>query len=298
MNFIRKHKDVPFFMNLWIRETHTPHWLHDKTLKLPWIEKLPEDERVYAASAWEADQWIGKILDLLKELDLEKNTIVVFTSDNGPESTGKDTPRNRILNTRNPRKIRMVNGKRTAIKIKQNGYGTYYSRGTTGGQKGRKRSCFGGGVRTPFAIRWPGHVPAGRVDKTTVITAVDILPTFCAIAGVKLPEGYKPDGENILPALEGKKFKRTKPIIWENHVSKHGDTWPELAVVKDNWRLVMTKDGSRLELFDIYKDWGEKDNVAAKHPEVVAELKKIALDYNKSLPPMDKFDKRLCVPEK
>ena len=60
MDFIRQHKDVPFFMNLWIRETHTPHWLHNETLELPWIKTLPEDERVYAAVAWEADQWIGK----------------------------------------------------------------------------------------------------------------------------------------------------------------------------------------------------------------------------------------------
>ena len=297
IDFIREHKDVPFFMNLWTREPHTPHWLHNETLELPWIKELPEDERVYAAVAWEADQWIGKILNVLKELDLEKNTIVVFSSDNGPEETGQDTEKNRIMNTRSLRQTRMVDGKKQQVSIPMNGYGTYYSRGTTGEQKGKKRSLFGGGVRTPFAIRWPSQIPAGRIDKTSVISAVDMLPTLCAIAGASLPDGYQPDGENILPALLGKEFKRNKPILWENHVTNHGDTWPQLAVVKDQWRLVMTKDSSRLELFNIFDDWEEDRNLAISYPAVVKELKSIALDYSKSLPSTDTFDERLCVPK-
>ena len=108
---------------------------------------------------------------------------------------------------------------------------------------------------------------------------------------------YQPDGENILPALLGKEFKRNKPILWENHVTSHGDTWPQLAVVKDQWRLVMTKDSSRLELFNIFDDWKEDRNLAISYPAVVKELKSIALDYSKSLPSTDTFDERLCVPK-
>jgi N-acetylgalactosamine-6-sulfatase len=124
-----------------------------------------------------------------------------------------------------------------------------------------------------------------------------LLPTLCAIAGAPLPEGYQPDGENILPALLGKEFKRHKPILWENHVTSHGDTWPQLAVVKDQWRLVMTKDSSRVELFNILEDWQENSNLAIHYPAVVKELKSIALEYSKSLPSMDAFDERLCVPK-
>ena len=124
-----------------------------------------------------------------------------------------------------------------------------------------------------------------------------MLPTFCAIAGVSLPEGYQPDGENVLPALLGKEFKRHKPILWENHVTSHGDAWPQLAVIKDHWRLAMTKDGRRVELYDLFTDWGEKENLAAKYPVLANQLQRIAVDYNKSLPPMDQFDKRLCIPE-
>jgi hypothetical protein len=95
----------------------------------------------------------------------------------------------------------------------------------------------------------------------------------------------------------GKGFKRNKPILWENHVSNHGDTWPQLAVLKDHWRLVMTKDSSRVELFNIFDDWEEKRDLAINYPTIVNELKGIALDYNKSLPSTDTFDERLCVPK-
>ena len=78
-------------------------------------------------------------------------------------------------------------------------------------------------------------------------------------------------------------------------VTNHGDTWPQLAVVKDNWRLVMTKDSSRMELFNIFDDWEEKTNLAINHPAIVNELKSIALDYSKSLPSLDSFDEHLCV---
>jgi N-acetylgalactosamine-6-sulfatase len=112
-----------------------------------------------------------------------------------------------------------------------------------------------------------------------------------------LPDGYLPDGENVLAALLGKEFKRNKPILWENHVTSHGDTWPQLAVVKDQWRLVMTKDSSRLELFNLFDDWEEQTNLAINHPAIVNELKSIALDYNKSLPSLQSFDEHLCAPK-
>ena len=105
-----------------------------------------------------------------------------------------------------------------------------------------------------------------------------------------MPEGYQPDGENIVSALLGKEHDRSKPILWENHVSRGDDNWPELAVVDGNWRLVMTKDGSRVELYDILNDWGEEKNVADQHPDVVEMLTKIGLKYNESLPPTDQFD--------
>lgn len=79
-------------MNLWTREPHTPHWLHNETLELPWIRALPEDERVYAAVVWEADQWIGKILSVLKELDLEKTPL---------SCSAATTARRRPVKTRN-----------------------------------------------------------------------------------------------------------------------------------------------------------------------------------------------------
>ena len=91
--------------------------------------------------------------------------------------------------------------------------------------------------------------------------------------------------------------RTNKPILWENHVTSHGEAWPELAVVKDEWRLVMTKDSSRVELFNIFDDWEEKRDLAINYPTIVNELKGIALDYNKFLPSTDTFDERLCAPK-
>ena len=201
--FIRRHRDKPFFINVWIHETHTPHY--PKAAFLKQFEYLNEQQRVYAAVVAEGDAGIGLIMDTLKDLNLDEQTLVIFSSDNGPESTG-------------PKTRKEVDDISTG-----KGLGTFYSVGTTAGLKGRKRSLFAGGVRTPFIARWPGVIPAGRVDRTSVITAVDLLPTFLTLAGRDLPESYQPDGESIVSALQGKSFKRTRPIYWEwrgNHTKE------------------------------------------------------------------------------
>jgi len=99
------------------------------------------------------------------------------------------------------------------MKTIRDGLGTYYSVGDTAGRRGRKRSLFEGGVNVPFIVRWPGHAPAGVKDNSTVIAAVDLLPTFCAVANVPLPSDYRPDGENMLSAFEGHPMFRSKPLF-------------------------------------------------------------------------------------
>jgi len=178
--FIRKNKDKPFFINLWLHESHLAHFPQDRYTEK--FKDLDEQKRVYASVIAEGDEGVGRILNLLKELKLDENTLVVFSSDNGPENTGDESR-----------------------KTKREGLGSYYSVGETGGLKGRKRSLYSGGVRVPFIVRWPGHLSEGITDTTSVMTAVDLLPTFLEIAGVKLPEGYQPDGESVFSAFEQKK---------------------------------------------------------------------------------------------
>ena len=201
IEFITKHQDRPFFINVWMHEPHTPHW--PKPEFLAPFKHLDEQHRVYAAILAEADHGVGRIMQTLDDLGLADNTLLVFSSDNGPEGTGG------------------INRKEHG----QTALGSYYSVGSTGGLKGRKRSLYEGGVRVPFFVRWPGRVPAGRKNETTVITAVDLLPTFCAAAGIQLPGDYQPDGENMLAALLGQDVSRTRPIFWEWRGSPAGDNW-------------------------------------------------------------------------
>jgi N-acetylgalactosamine-6-sulfatase len=262
--FAEKHKDRPFFINLWIHETHTPHY--PKKEYLAQFAELGQQEQTYAAVVAHADARIGKLLSALKRLGLEDDTLVLFSSDNGPENTGS------------------ASRKRSEDRSTGPGRGTFYSVGSTAGLKGRKRSLHDGGVGVPFIVRWPGKVPAGKVDKTTVLTAVDLLPTLCEVAGVKLPAGYEPDGQNMLPAFLGEPVARAKPIFWEWRSASRGDNWPGLAVRDGEWKLLMTADRKRVELYQLPADRFEKSNVAKQYPEVRERLQKAVLDWQASLP--------------
>lgn len=263
IRFMGEHRNQRFFMNIWIHEPHTPHYPEADLMER--YADLDEQQQVYASVITGADRQIGRVLDAMAELGLEENTLVVFSSDNGPEQTG-GAPRKKLDDETGP------------------GLGSYYSVGTTGGMKGRKRSLFEGGVRIPFFVRWPGKAPAGRIDMQTVITAVDLLPTFCAAAGVTLPQEYQPDGENMLPAFLGETITRKSPIFWEWKGNPRGDNWPRLAVRDGDWKLVMTGDRSRVELYDIPNDRFEQDNLADRHPDVVQRLAEAALQWKSTLP--------------
>ncbi|MEI6892084.1 MAG: sulfatase-like hydrolase/transferase [Pontiella sp.] len=193
VDFIKRHKDQPFFINLWLHETHTPHYPLKPYLNQ--FQSLDEQKQVYAAVVAEGDAGVGLVLDTLKELGIDENTLVIFSSDNGPEWTGTK--------------------KRTDDTSTGPGLGSYYSVGEKGELKGQKRSLYAGGIRVPFIARWPGFIPANQTDRDSVLTAVDLLPTFMELAGADLPKGYQPDGISMVAALQGKEFKRNKPIFWE-----------------------------------------------------------------------------------
>jgi N-acetylgalactosamine-6-sulfatase len=277
VKFIRKNKDSPFFVNVWLHETHVPHYPSKAALDAQ--QGLDEQHRVYAAVVADGDRKVGQVLDVLHELALDDRTLVIFSSDNGPEWTG-------------PEKMKTI----------RDGLGTYYSVGDTAGRRGRKRSLFEGGVNVPFIVRWPGHAPAGTKDTSTVLAAVDLLPTFCAVAGVPLPSEYRPDGENMLPAFEGHPVVRSKPLFWEwRGPSPEPDWWPRLAVREGDWKLVIGPTTERLELHNLAKDPHEKKNQADKEPELVARLSKMAIEWRDSLPkgpPADCISKQELPPSR
>ncbi len=254
LKFIEANKNGPFFINLWIMETHNLTLARPED-RIPYKD-VPEPEQTYYAAVTRADTQIGLVLKKLDELWLRDNTIVVFSSDNGPEHSSED-----------------------------HGKMQYYSRGVTGGMRGQKRSLYSGGVCTPFLVRWPGHVPAGKIDKTTMISAVDMLPTLAAAAGVEqLPVGYQSDGENMLQALFGTPMERSKPLFWKWSGGHSGDDWPAYAMRDGRWVFLTSEDRSRIELYDVIADRDQKNNLSAQEPERMKTMLRAVEQWIETLP--------------
>ncbi len=269
-DFIKRNKDQKFFVNLWLHETHLPHFPLNKYLEQ--FKDLDEQKKVYASVVAEGDEGVGRILKLLKEMGIDQNTLVVFSSDNGPENT-------------RDKSAWYHNKSRKDGNNDMKGLGGYFSVGETGGLKGQKRSLYAGGVRVPFIVRWPGVVPEGKTDQVSVMTAVDLLPTFLEVAGVEMPEGFKPDGQSVLSAFKAEGFERTQPIYWEWKGPKVQDfTWPHLGIRDGRWKLITNEELQRTELYDLKGDWYEAKDVSAEHPEVVKDLSARLNVWKETLP--------------
>jgi arylsulfatase A-like enzyme len=261
----------PFYINLWIHEPHTPHHVLPKYRRR--FPDLDEADNIYAAVLSHADERIGNVLNALDEMGLTDNTLVVFSSDNGPARTAT------------PQEPKLYYDTATGA-----GYNTGASKGITGGRKGYKASLFEGGIGVPFIVRWPGKVAAGKVDEVSLISAVDLLPTFCEIAGVELPGDYQPDGVSQVAVLKGQPDTvRTRPLFWKYPspwpASKNKPNhWVSFAVVDQTWKLVANKDLSYVELYDIADDPYEKTDLKTQKPEVVTLMLGMLEEWQTSLP--------------
>ncbi len=271
--FIEKSHQVgkPFFINLWIHEPHTPFHVDPKFQEL--FPDLEEADNVYAATLYHADQRIGQLLDALDRWKITDDTLIVFSSDNGPARGAPDTP------------LSLTYDSATGP-----GYGIGAAKGITGGRRAFKGSLMEGGIGVPFIARWPGKIPAGRIDQQSIFSAVDLLPTFCELAGVELPDSYKPDGISQAQAFFGKgQAKRKKPLFWRisaswpAHDSKP-DHWVSYAVVDQQWKLCVSRDFAHSELFDLLNDPLETKNLAEKEIKVVGNLREKLDEWLASLP--------------
>ncbi len=247
LDFLKRRSAQPCFVNLWPDDVHTP-WV-------PGAEAPKGDTaRNLRGVMVEFDRQIGRLMDGLRASGLDANTLVIFTSDNGPLPTFK--------------------GSRTA------------------GLRGSKLSLYEGGIRMPFIARWPGRVPAGRVDEQTVLSAADLFPSLCAIAAVPRPQGVEFDGQDMAGALLGKPIERQGILCWEygrndeffRYPAPPRDRSPSLAVREKDWKLLVNADGSHLELYDLAVDRGETDNLAAQHPDIAQRLANKAFAWRKSWP--------------
>jgi len=245
--FLEKNKGKPCYINLWPDDVHTP-WVPSGD----YVKEEGDLEKNFIPVLNEYDIQIGRLLNRLKETGLDKNTIVVFTSDNGPAP-----------NFRHDR---------------------------SAGMRGAKVSLYEAGIRMPFIIWGIDKLPKGKIDTTSVLTAADLFPSFCSMAGIK--NTIEGDGEDRNKVMLGKPAARKKNIYWEygrndisfNYPKEKADRSPQLAVREGKWKLLMNKDGSKIELYDVVKDDKEKINRADAETEMVEKLSRKLLSWWNALP--------------
>ena len=250
VRWIRQNKDKPFFLYFATPLTHLALQAPDDAVARfigKWDEQpydgkksyLPNDHprSTYAAMLERLDQHVGKLLDVVKELNLDDNTLIHFTSDNGAafDIGGADSP--------------------------------FF--GSTGTLRGFKGDVYEGGIRVPMLARWPGKIKAGSVTEQ-IGTFWDLLPTLCEIAGAKVPADT--DGLSLTPTLLGSgQPKEHEYLYWEYHA--YGG---KQAVRMGKWKGLRNKvkevKDAPVELFDLEADPSEKNDLAAANPEMVKKV--------------------------
>jgi arylsulfatase A-like enzyme len=206
----------------------------------PW----PATQKNHAAMISRLDADVGRVLRRLKELGLEDNTVVFFSSDNGPLKEGGADPK------------------------------FFHSAGPF---RGHKRDLTEGGIREPMIVRWPGRIKAGSVSDQ-VWAFWDFLPTAAELAGAKTPAGL--DGVSVVPTLRGRGGQKQHPFLyWEFH-----ERGFQQAVRMGRWKGIRLQAGGPLELYDLTNDPGEKINVAARHPREVEQIEAYLKDARTNSP--------------
>lgn len=227
----------PFFLNAWFHETHEPVASTPEFLD-QYPQEQNSDRRQYLANATQMDAAVGKLLKYLDGKGLRENTLIVFTSDNGPETLNRYKNANR-------------------------------SYGSPGPLRGMKLHITEAGYRVPGIVRWPARIKPGQVSETPV-GSIDLLPTFCAAAGVEVPKDRRLDGADVSAVFEGKPVARSQPLYWQYDFSI-GQPW-EVAVRDGRWKLLADKKLERFALYDLSTDTGEATDLAAKEPDRVKAM--------------------------
>lgn len=264
-NFIRKHKDKPFFVNYWAYSVHSP-W----NARKDYIEHFqknvdesdPQHNPLYAAMVRSLDDGVGNLIQAIDDAGVADNTIIVFFSDNGgyaypPKATDPEGFSDRPATSNFPK-------------------------------RSGKASLYEGGTREPCIIVWPGKVKPGTVNDA-LFQSTDFYPTLLSMAGLKPHAGVKLDGLDQSGTLLGKKSPRDFvfchfPHGTPNQAEHMPGFLPGTYVRKGDWKLIRfyadnDDTSDRFELYDLKKDEGESINLAAKKPEVVRELNELITGF-------------------
>lgn len=242
--FIRRHKEGPFFCYAPWTPPHGAYQIpeSDPAWQMYKDKPWPRNAKVAAAMDSMVDRQVGELLALLAELEIDEKTVVFFCSDNGASERFEGT-----LDSSGP-------------------------------LRGRKRSMYEGGIRVPLVARWPGKIEPGQVSEHACSFA-DVMPTLAEIAGASNHVPGAVDGLSIAPALCGKPDRQKKHALmyWEWHLYDWGNrrfvpNGLMQAVRMGDWKAVRHKSDRPFELYDLSKDIGETNNVAAEHPEIIKQI--------------------------
>ena len=283
IGFMKENADRPFYVNIWGHSTHFPVNVprelagefievkvnrkdFSKTMQHKFDEcleiggDLDDSMRQYLGDVYSIDRNVDRVLEAIDELGLRENTLVVFSSDHGPAP--------------------VILGKKGVREFSNN------MLGYAGILRGGKHSQLEGGTRVPFIVRWPGHVPAGRVNTRSVTSFIDWLPTLCSVAGITEPPSEL-DGEDITDIWLGAERPRAKPLYWR--VSSPGAT---STMREGDWKLHMPRKGD-VELYDLSSDPSESLNVANERSRVVEAMQRKLEAWVAELPnSYEKVDKQ------
>ena len=260
IDFIERKRDESFYLHVWLNDVHDRFFPKPELLaKFESFAANPYRQKYFAVID-EMDRQLGRLFRKVDELGLGEKTLLVLASDNGP----------------------------TAWK-------RYYDEGfdppgKTNGLRGRKWSLYEGGIREPLIVRWTGRVPSGRTNSTTVVNSVDLLPTFCSLAGLDVPYASL-DGVDLSAAFRGERPTRGQPLFWEYgrdpsylRPGLESDRSPALAVRDGDWKLLMNTDGSGVELYDFSDGFDETRNLAEQRPGIASRLRESLLRWWQSIP--------------
>jgi arylsulfatase A-like enzyme len=252
LEFVRRNADRPFFLYAACTLPHVELAVPEDSER-PYRGRFPresvQDPRpgylgsedglaTLAGMVTRMDRYVGELMALLRELDLERDTLFIFTSDNGPLNGGKDQGWTRVSEY-------------------------FDARGPFRGYKGE---LYEGGLRVPLLARWPGHIPPGTIYERPV-AFWDFFPTACQVAGIPAPNGL--DGVSFAAFDPAAEAAPGRALYWE--VPGPGGSVARQAVRQGRWKLHRTAQGKR-ELYDLEADVGETRDLSTEHPVVTARL--------------------------
>ena len=234
-------KRQPFFAVIWFHAPHEPV-VATQRHRAPYTQ-YPDKTAHYYGCLAALDEQMGRLRQTLRDLKIEKETMLWYASDNGPEGDAQ----------------------------------TSKSPGNPGPFRGRKRSLFEGGIRVPALLEWPARFPQPKVIKAAASTS-DYLPTILAALRQPVPKNL--DGINLLPVLEGKQPLRRSPLAFETINDTRGSA--KLAWIEDRWKLLSDLDDKPDMLFDLDADPSETTNLAPQNPKICAALRAKLLAWRAS----------------